>query len=259
MELQLVRDRAAKEIAENASRTKSEFFASMSHELRTPLNAILGFSEIISCGLYGPCDARYQNYAQSIHEAGAHLLQLVNDILDLSKAEAGKLTLRPEPVDVGELMRGTARLMQQKAREGGLALNVEIADEVTLWADSLRLKQVVFNLLSNAIKFTDRGGQVTLSLDRDPRGAIVIGVRDTGIGIAADRLPELFEPFHQIDNVYTRSHDGTGLGLAIVKKIVGLHDGTVEIASAQGEGTRVLARLPASRLWSGQDVQAAAS
>jgi signal transduction histidine kinase len=259
MEVQLVRDRAAKEIAENASRTKSEFFASMSHELRTPLNAILGFSEIISCGLYGPCDARYQNYARSIHEAGAHLLALVNDVLDLSKAEAGKLTLRPEPVDLGELMAATARLMQQKAREGGLTLNVEIAEEMTLWADSLRLKQVIFNLLSNAIKFTDRGGQVTLSLARDARGAIVLSVRDTGIGIAADRLPELFEPFHQIDNVYTRAHDGTGLGLAIVKQIVGLHDGTVEITSTQGEGTEVVARLPVSRLWNGQDIQAAAS
>jgi signal transduction histidine kinase len=259
MELQLVRDRAAKEIAENASRTRAEFFASMSHELRTPLNAILGFSEIISCGLYGPCDARYQGYARSIHEAGAHLLALVNDVLDLSKADAGKLALRPEPVVLGELLRGTARLMLQKAREAGLTLDVEIAEEMTLWADPLRLKQVIFNLLSNAIKFTDRGGCVTLSLVRDPRGAILIGVRDTGIGIPAERLPELFEPFHQIDNVYTRSHDGTGLGLAIVKKIVGLHDGTVDITSAPGEGTLVLARLPASRLWNGQEVQAAAS
>ena len=247
LEVELVRNLAAREVAEKSNRLKSEFLANMSHELRTPLNAILGFSEVISRETFGPGLPRYRAYAGDIHGAGTHLLSLINDILDLSKAEAGKLELRPEDVDLNGLIEESARLMHGRAAEQDLCLRVELAPLPLMMIDRLRVKQVLLNLLSNAIKFTPDGGSVTVGAASDAAGDVTVCVRDTGIGIAAGELEQIFEPFRQIDSTLSRKYQGTGLGLSLVKSLMALHDGTVRIESQPNEGTALFVTFPAAR------------
>jgi two-component system cell cycle sensor histidine kinase PleC len=246
LESELLANRAAKQAAETASRMKSEFLANMSHELRTPLNAIIGFSELIGSEVFGPGLPRYRNYAHDIHGAGNHLLSLINDILDIAKAEAGKLVLHPEAVELDQLIKECVRLVRGKASEQGLRIVLRLAPLPPLLVDRLRVKQVLLNLLSNAVKFTEEG-DVTIETSGDAEGRTLICVRDTGIGIEADKIPLMFEPFQQMESTLSRKYEGTGLGLSLVKKLIELHDGDIQIASTPGNGTSVSLRFPASR------------
>ena len=247
LKAQMIQNRADKELAEKANRTKSEFLANMSHELRTPLNAIIGFSEMITAEIFGPGQPRYRGYAADIHGAGKHLLSLINDILDLSKAEAGKLDLHEERVDLGALVTESAQLMTPKAQEKGLTLSLDVGTLPPVSIDRLRIKQVLLNLLSNAIKFTPQQGSVSVSLLHEPSGRVVLCVRDTGIGIAPDKIALAFEPFRQIDSTLAREVEGTGLGLPLVKKLMALHDGDVTLESTLNVGTAVYVTFPAWR------------
>jgi two-component system cell cycle sensor histidine kinase PleC len=217
----------------------------MSHELRTPLNAILGFSEVIETEVFGPGLPKYREYAHDIHGAGDHLLSLINDILDLSKAEAGKLELQCETVSLDELLEECVRLVQGRAAERNLDIAVSAEPVPALWIDRRRIKQVLLNLLSNAVKFTEDGGNIAVETGRSPSGDISIRVRDTGIGIPAELIPTVFEPFQQVDSTLTRKFEGTGLGLSLVRTFVELHGGRVWLESVKGKGTTVSVSLPA--------------
>lgn len=235
----------AKTAAENASRAKSEFLAAVSHELRTPLNAILGFSEIIRDRAFGASASdRYADYAADIHASGLHLLTVVNDILDLSRVESGKVRLSPEPCRIDRLFEETIRLLEDRASRGGLLVCSEICgDLVEVRADRRSLRQVLFNLVSNAVKFTPAGGRVRLRA-RALSGAVELAVSDTGIGIAAKDLARIRAPFEQIRNRVDTSHEGTGLGLPLVDELVRLHGGEVIIESTLKVGTTVRVILP---------------
>jgi signal transduction histidine kinase len=246
LEVELVRNHAAKEVAETSNRVKSEFLANMSHELRTPLNAIIGFSEIIGTEVFGPGVPRYRDYATDIHGAGRHLLSLINDILDISKAEAGKLELHVEATDLPSLIKECARLMRGRAAEQKLRINLDTIPLPPLLIDRLRVKQVLLNLLSNAIKFTEEDGVVSVGVSHEESKGVVICVRDTGIGMAPELISLAFEPFRQIDSTLSRKFDGTGLGLPLVKTLVELHGGQVTIKSALGRGTSVFVHFPES-------------
>ncbi len=241
--------RDAKEAAEIANRTKSEFLANMSHELRTPLNAIIGFSEIIQQEMFGAIDSpRYKEYAADIHDSGTHLLNLINDILDVSKAEAGKVELQETRVRVSEVIDASTRLVTARAREAGIHLSLPQVDDLPLlFVDERRLKQVLLNLLSNAVKFTQAGGRVTVEAAIDQRG-FVMRVIDTGIGIAQEDIPKALEPFGQVDSKLSRKYEGTGLGLPLSKGLVELHGGRLELASEVGVGTTVTIILPSERI-----------
>jgi two-component system cell cycle sensor histidine kinase PleC len=236
-----------------ASKAKSNFLALMSHELRTPLNAIIGFSEVIAGEHFGPTGSeRYRSYAGDIHGAGRHLLALINDILDLSKAEAGKLDLHPEPVDVAPLVRDCVKLVADKARSQGIRVTVSVPPETPpLFADALRLKQILVNLLSNAVKFTERGF-VEIAAERSGAGEFVLRVTDTGVGMAPEMIPIALEPFRQIDSALARKFEGTGLGLSLVKSLVERHEGRLEIESALDRGTTVRTVFPAARVCAGE-------
>jgi signal transduction histidine kinase len=247
LETELVRNQAAKAAAEESSRLKSEFLANMSHELRTPLNAIIGFSEMIETEVFGPGLPRYRDYAMDIHGAGKHLLSLINDILDISKAEAGKLELHCEPIDIEEVITECARLMRERAAKHGLRITLSIASLPPLLIDRLRIKQVLLNLLSNAIKFTPEGGVVSVEACQDATHRVAVCVCDTGIGIAPEMIPLVFEPFRQVDSALARKFDGTGLGLSLVKTLIELHDGKVVLESSLGKGTSVTISFPGSR------------
>jgi two-component system cell cycle sensor histidine kinase PleC len=247
LEVELVRNQAGKEAAETSNRVKSEFLANMSHELRTPLNAILGFSEMIGTEVLGPGVPRYRDYAMDINGAGRHLLSLINDILDISKAEAGKLDLRAETTDLSCLINECTRLMGGRAAEHKLRIDVDITPLPPLLIDRLRVKQILLNLLSNAIKFTEEGGVISVEATHEEAEGVVVCVRDTGIGIASEMIPLAFEPFRQIDSALSRKFEGTGLGLPLVKTLVELHGGEVRIESALGKGTAVFILFPASR------------
>ena len=244
---EMIQNQAAKDLAEKANRTKSEFLANMSHELRTPLNAIIGFSEMITAEVFGPGLPRYRAYATDIHGAGRHLLSLINDILDLSKAEAGKLELHAEAVDLAELIGESVRMMSERAAKKGLALKLDIGALPPLMIDRLRSKQILLNLLSNAVKFTPENGAISVTAARDASGRVVVCVRDTGIGIAPEMIALAFEPFRQIDSTLAREAEGTGLGLPLVRKLIELHDGDVTIESAPRAGTAVFVSFPATR------------
>jgi signal transduction histidine kinase len=246
LERDLLRSQVAQEAAEASSRVKSEFLANMSHELRTPLNAIIGFSDIIGAEMFGPHDPRYRGYARDIHGAGRHLLSLINDILDLSKAEAGKMELKADVQDMEELVKECARLMRGRAEERDLRMRVSIAPLPLLMIDRLRVKQILLNLLSNAIKFTPAGGLVSVEAEQDVARRVTVRVRDTGIGMAPEMIACAFEPFRQIDSKLARQSEGTGLGLALVKMLTELHGGTVAMESAPGAGTCVSVTFPAS-------------
>jgi two-component system cell cycle sensor histidine kinase PleC len=217
----------------------------MSHELRTPLNAILGFSEVIETEVFGPGLPKYREYARDIHGAGDHLLSLINDILDLSKAEAGKLELYCESVELDGLVQECVRLVEGPATERKLRLVMTAEPVPLLHVDRRRVKQVLLNLLSNAVKFTEQGGRITVETGLGPHGDISIRVRDTGIGIPAELIPTVFEPFRQVDSMLARKVEGTGLGLSLVRKLVELHGGTARLESVVGKGTTVFVSLPA--------------
>ena len=242
--------RQAKEMAELADRAKSQFLANMSHELRTPLNAIIGFAEIMTDKLFGPLgDARYEEYALDIRESGRHLLTLINDILDLSKIEARQANLREEQVDIGEVFTSCGRLVAERAQRGTIELDIQSADGIpAIWADRIKLKQILLNLLSNAIKFTPPGGKVTLSAVRLGNRDVAITVVDTGIGMRAQDIPIALQPFRQIESTLARRHEGTGLGLPLTKAIVEMHGGTLTVQSVPGKGTTVTATMPAERV-----------
>lgn len=226
-----------------ASRAKSDFLAMMSHELRTPLNAILGFSEVIASRAFGPnASERYADYARDIHASGEHLLSLINDILDLSKIEAGRVDLRPEPLDIEALLASTVKLVRQRGDCGRVPIRIS-AEIETVLLDRRAIKQVALNLLSNAAKFTDRGEIVVRATHE--ANHFVLSVADTGPGMDAEQVRRAREPFCQVDMSLSRRHEGTGLGLPIVERLVSLLGGSVEIDSAPGRGTTVRVRLPA--------------
>jgi signal transduction histidine kinase len=238
----------AKDRAEAASRAKSEFLANMSHELRTPLNAIIGFSELIRDQPFGKIGERYAEFATDIHAAGCHLLDMINDVLDLSKIEAGRYQLADERVVLCVIVRSCIGLLKLRAQEGGVRIDdVTTGSRTVLRADSRALKQIVLNLLSNAVKFTPKGGVVSLHAENTGDGATLV-VTDNGIGIEADALQSLCEPFRQADASISRKFGGTGLGLSITRRLLALHGGTLTIESTPGQGTTVRASIPADRI-----------
>lgn len=249
---------------EAANNLKSEFLANMSHELRTPLNAIIGFSEVMSSGMAGPMTDQQVEFAGDIHESGKHLLSMINDILDLSKIEAGKMVLELELTDIGSLLQGSLVVVKERAMTNRLKLKTELDDIGALPVDRRKTKQIVYNLLSNAVKFTPDEGTITLrarQVDRarplaarlvdngtalapDAVSFVEIGVIDSGIGIEASELPRLFQPFVQLDSSLARRYNGTGLGLALVKQLVELHGGALAVESCAGQGSAFTVWLP---------------
>ncbi|WP_426132608.1 sensor histidine kinase [Pseudomonas sp. PWP3-1b2] len=256
---------------EHASRMKSEFLATMSHELRTPLNAVIGFSEALKDGLVGDMSDTQREYIGDIFTSGQHLLSLINDILDLSKVEAGMMELELEPVELAGLLANSLLIVREKAALQRIQLKLEYADDVgSLELDQRKTKQIVYNLLANAVKFSAHGSSVTLAVrevDREQVGQIPgdwpahgfalqpsthqrfleLSVSDTGIGIAEDDMGKLFKAFSQIDSSLARKFEGTGLGLAMVKQLTDLHGGSVAVASREGLGARFVVWLPLHR------------
>ena len=234
----------AKIRAEAANHAKSEFLANMSHELRTPLNAINGFSEIMASEMFGPLGhARYKEYSGDILSSGQHLLSLINDILDMSKIEAGKMQLRFEPVSIDEVVDDTLRLVRQRADKAGLKLRTHLPTLPDVQADFRALKQVLLNLLTNAVKFTPQGGTITISAAVTDDN-IHLSITDTGIGIPEKALSRLAKPFEQVENQFSKSKEGTGLGLALTKSLIEMHNGRMDIDSEVGKGTSVHVTLP---------------
>ena len=240
------------DLAEAQSRAKSRFLANMSHELRTPLNSVLGFSEMISREMFGPLgDPRYREYATLIGESGQFLLNLINDILDVAKIEAGKYVLTREPLNLAVALERTLSLMMPQFREKGVQLKVDVATDLPMIeADARAVRQMIFNLLSNALKFTPEKGRTDIRLARE-ESALVLEVSDTGIGISEEDLKRLARPFEQANHSYARSQIGTGLGLALVKSLAGLHGGSLGITSKLGAGTKVRVQLPLGKAGAG--------
>jgi PAS domain S-box-containing protein len=240
----------AKEQADFANRSKSEFLANMSHELRTPLNAIIGFSEIIKEQMFGPAGRpQYVEYARDIYDSGDLLLSLINDILDMSKIEAGKRALSETVFDVDRVVQSVVRLVAARARASKLKLNVHVPRELpSLRAEEKAIKQILTNLLTNAIKFTPEGGSVSLDAAIDSFGRMRIMIEDTGIGMAPEDIPLALAPFGQIESALSRKNQGTGLGLPLTKALVELHSGVLDLQSKPGAGTTVTIILPAERV-----------
>jgi two-component system cell cycle sensor histidine kinase PleC len=235
---------AEKTRAEEANQAKSKFLANMSHELRTPLNAIIGFSEIMESGMFGPLGAeKYQEYCGDIHDSGQYLLDVINDILDMSKIEAGRNRHDFEDLQIDTLLAESMRVVAARADDKKLTVNARISSDLHLRADRRALKQIALNLLSNAVKFTPSGGRISVR-GRATDECIVLAIADSGIGIAKDALAKLGRPFEQVESQLTKSHQGSGLGLAIAKSLVELHGGRMRIRSALGKGTLVVVRLP---------------
>lgn len=235
---------------EIANRSKTELLANMSHELRTPLNAIIGFSDTMRHGTFGPIsNEKYAEYIDDINDSGVHLLNLVNDILDVSAIEVGKLSLNEEVLDVTEVLDASIRLLAPRIDQGGLQVFTAYdANHVKLHADERRLKQIALNLLSNAAKFTDVGGEIHVSVSLTPQGALEIAFADTGIGMNTKEVAIAMTKFGQVDGGLARKHQGTGLGLPLTQKLVEAHDGTLIISSKKGHGTTVTIRFPQDRV-----------
>jgi signal transduction histidine kinase len=240
----------SKIMAERANEEKSSFLAKMSHELRTPLNAIIGFADIIKSEIMGPLgNALYKDYAKDIESSGQHLLALINDILDLSKAESGKLELYEEPFDIEDSVTGALRIIDPLAQKKSLIVDVNMMESLPpLFADERRFKQILLNLLSNAVKFTPVAGRVTVNINIGQAGELSVIIQDTGIGIPADKLPFVFEEFARVESIETKSIEGTGLGLPLTKRLIEHHDGRMDITSEAGSGTIVKFHFPACRL-----------
>ena len=239
----------AKEQAEVANRTKSEFLANMSHELRTPLNAIVGFSEVIGCELHGPVGSKkYLEYAADIAKSGSHLAEIVSDVLDIAKIEAGKIDLSEEEFAANEILESCVRLIDVRARTAGVTVRIDTGASLPrLRADKRMVKQILINLLSNAVKFTPEGGTAEARFECDCDGCIALVVRDNGMGIARKDICNVTVPFAQVESAMQRSHEGTGLGLSIVNSYTLLHGAKLEIESTLGEGTAVTIRFPKQR------------
>jgi PAS domain S-box-containing protein len=240
----------AKESAELANRTKTEFLANVSHELRTPLNAVIGFSEIMSSELLGKIgNSQYKGYCHDIHQSGIHLLNVINDILDISKIEAGKLDLYDEEFDPVEAIESCMRLINERALNGNIDLSIMLRGKLpNIMADERKLKQILLNLLSNAVKFTPEGGRVSVQAEADAESGFRVSVSDTGIGIASNNIDSVLTPFGQVDSALARKFDGTGLGLPLAKSLTELHGGTLNLESVIGSGTTVTIQLPPRRL-----------
>jgi two-component system cell cycle sensor histidine kinase PleC len=233
--------------AEEANQAKSKFLANMSHELRTPLNAIIGFSEIMESSMFGPLGSdKYGEYCRDIHQSGQYLLEVINDILDMSKIEAGRIRLDAEQIELEPFLNDAMRVVSGRANDKRLKLTARLGRGIRLTADHRLLKQIALNLLSNAVKFTPEGGRVTIRA-RATSGWVSISIADTGIGIPEEALARLGRPFEQVESQLTKSHQGSGLGLAIAKSLTELHHGAMRIRSTPGIGTMVLLRLPISR------------
>ncbi|MBI4826048.1 MAG: PAS domain S-box protein [Nitrospirae bacterium] len=228
--------------AESANKAKSDFLANMSHELRTPMNSIIGFSEVLEDGLYGELNQNQKEYVNNILTSGRHLLSLINDILDLSKVEAGKLDLELNRSLLKDILNASMTMLKEKAMKHGIRLRLEIGSDadIEIDTDDRKLKQIMFNLLSNAIKFTPDGGSVSVQAKRVEmvgRELIEISITDTGIGIKSEDIPKLFTEFMQLESAYTKNHEGTGLGLALTKRLIELHGGKIWVESEFGKGS----------------------
>jgi signal transduction histidine kinase len=221
----------------------------MSHELRTPLNAIIGFSDVMLSKLFGDIEPRYHEYIENIRDSGAHLLAVINDILDVSRIEAGRMDLRPERVSPAEVIDATIRLVRDRAHEQNLSLTRRVSKNLPdMMVDKQRIKQVLLNLLSNAVKFTPEGGKVVVKASKTRTGNLVISIQDTGIGMGQEEIKTALTPFGQVDSKLARRFEGTGLGLPLTRSFVELHGGRLEIKSERGAGTKVSVCLPAERL-----------
>ena len=247
-ELEETRDEALRKRfeAETANASKTAFLANMSHELRTPLNAILGFSEIIAQECFGPVGSeRYRDYAGDIHSSGAHLLSLINDLLDVAKIEAGRMDISPDPLDAARTFDLALKLIGTKAREKDQTLVIVVDDNApALYADERAVKQILINLVSNAVKFTPLGGRIEVIGGRAANGDFQVTVRDNGPGIPRDKLDAIFAPFNQVDNRFDRQAGGTGLGLALVRGLAELHGGRAWLESDYGRGCSVFVTFP---------------
>jgi signal transduction histidine kinase len=234
-------------LAEAANRAKSSFLANMGHELRTPLNAIIGFSDFMRSKPLAP--GAHKEYAEHIYESGSRLLKIVNDVLELSRIDAGTTELNEDIVEIEPVVRASALLVAEQAASHGIKVFVSICEPVPLIrADEVRLKQILINLLSNAVKFTPCDGEIHLSVDQSPNGDVVFVVRDTGIGMASDDIPRIQQPFVQLDDVATKRYEGTGLGIPLALAIAKLHGGSLNFQSRQGMGTTVTLTLPVERV-----------
>jgi signal transduction histidine kinase len=248
-ELTLRRQEAdeAKKQADAATRAKSDFLASMSHELRTPLNSIIGFCEVLQKRMFGQLTEKQAEFVGYVIGSGKHLLELINDILDLSKVEAGKVELELTTFNLPETLDASLFMLKEKALKHGIAMKLDIAPgaDTAIEADMRRVKQILFNLLSNAVKFTPDGGSVHVTARRGSDGDFVeISVSDTGIGIKEDDMPRLFKEFSQIESSYDKKYEGTGLGLALTRRLVELHGGRIWVESEYGKGSRFSFTIP---------------
>jgi signal transduction histidine kinase len=240
----------AREEAEAASRSKSAFLANMSHELRTPLNAVIGFSEMMLREVMGEFrNEQYRAYTTDIHRSGTHLLQIINDILDLSKAEAGKLTLDEDLFDPRDVVKAVCQLTSVRMRDHGLSETIDLATDLPLLrGDERKTMQMLLNLVTNAIKFSNKGGRIEISGRAVPGGGIELTVADNGIGIEPKNVPRMLEAFEQVESSLNRQHQGTGLGLPLVKAMIESHGGELRIESALGVGTKATLVFPAERI-----------
>ena len=241
--------RAAMIKAQTSDRAKSEFLANMSHELRTPLNAILGFSEIMKNEILGSLGVeQYKEYIQDIHESGAYLLDVISDILDISKVETGNLELAETEVDLNEAIGKSIRLVQERAQDAGVDLRSKAEELSVIYADERLVKQCLVNLLSNAVKFTPKGGKIEVRVSRLESGGLSVAVADTGIGISEEDFEKVLSPFGQVESAYSGTYEGTGLGLPITKALMELHGGTLTLESAIGVGTTIVLSFPKERV-----------
>jgi signal transduction histidine kinase len=238
----------ARDLAESANRAKSHFLANISHELRTPLNAIIGFSSILMNQLFGPLgDQKYWEYAKDINESGAHLLDIINDILDLSKAEAGKLALAYEEIHIGKSINKCLTILAERAEKGRVTITTDVPKTLpSLVVDRLRFIQIILNILSNAVKFTGEGGKVHVAArTSEDNSKIQFSIQDSGIGMSREDIEKAFQSFGQVDSGLNRKYEGTGLGLPLTKKLMELHYGVIDIESELGKGTLVTLTFPA--------------